>query len=93
VIISVSDPEVKKEYGGAKQYYLYTIKGQDSKGIYNYTQDHSTFNVDTLISMQFETYWLRDGQVAISHLFHLRSSSPTLTRNFWKLAANTFKNF
>lgn len=27
VVIAVSDPEVKKEYGGAKIYYLYSIKG------------------------------------------------------------------
>lgn len=32
IIITVSDPEVRKEYGGAKQYYLYNLKGQDNKG-------------------------------------------------------------
>lgn len=30
--IKVSDPEVKKQYGGAKQYYLYSVRGEDAKG-------------------------------------------------------------
>ena len=48
IVISVSDPEVKKEYGGAKQYYLYTIKGQDSKGRTTFIKVQSIFNAATL---------------------------------------------
>lgn len=32
--ITVGKPEVRDEYGGAKQYYVYTIEGIDKKGKY-----------------------------------------------------------
>jgi len=32
IVLTVSGPEVREEYAGAKQYYVYTIQGSDNKG-------------------------------------------------------------
>ena len=43
-MITVSDPEVRKELGGAKQYYSYPIKGIDAKGSFDIMRRYSDFD-------------------------------------------------
>lgn len=60
-MITVGDPEPHLEYGGVKQYYTYTLKGKDSKGMSINTQEKSIFIAVTQNSSHLDILLSKNG--------------------------------